>query len=65
MVILMRLNLAIGDENFVGNALLDLANKVHPLVLGEIFRSRQQIRDLASRLLNRPETRQWNSEWNN
>lgn len=41
------------DENFVGNALLDLANKVHPLVLGEIFRSRQQIRDLASRLLKR------------
>ena len=34
-------------------ALLDLSNKVHPLVLGEIFRSRQQIRDLSQRLLVR------------
>ena len=39
-----------GDE-FEGKALLDLSNKVHPLVLGQIFRSRQQIRDLARRLL--------------
>ena len=38
---------------FEGQALLDLSNKVHPLVLGEIFRSRQQIRDLAQRLLNK------------
>ena len=35
-----------------GQALLDLSNKVHPLVLGQIFRSRQQIRDLAQRLLH-------------
>ena len=34
-------------------ALLDLSNKVHPLVLGQIFRSRQQIRDLAEKLLNK------------
>lgn len=34
-----------------GTALLDLAKQVHPLVLGQIFRSRQQIRDLAHRLL--------------
>lgn len=33
--------------------LLDLSNKVHPLVLGQIFRSRQQIRTLAERLLKR------------
>lgn len=39
-----------GDE-FEGKALLELSNKVHPLVLGQIFRSRQQIRDLARRLL--------------
>ena len=32
-------------------ALIDLADKVHPLVLGQIFRSRKQIRDLARRLL--------------
>ncbi len=38
-------------EPFEGQALLDLSNKVHPLVLGQIFRSRQQIRDLAKRLL--------------
>lgn len=36
-----------------GQALLDLSNKVHPLVLGQIFRSRQQIRDLAQRLLHK------------
>ncbi len=33
------------------DALLDLSDKVHPLVLGQIFRSRQQIRDLARKLL--------------
>ncbi|WP_278535730.1 SDH family Clp fold serine proteinase [Delftia acidovorans] len=33
--------------------LLDLANKVHPLVLGQIFRSREQIRFLAKKLLVR------------
>ena len=38
---------------FEGQALVDLSNKVHPLVLGQIFRSRQQIRDLAKRLLAR------------
>ena len=32
-------------------AMVDLAQYVHPLVLGEIFRSRKQIRDLAERLL--------------
>ena len=42
-----------GNKNLEGQALLDLSNKVHPLVLGQIFRSRQQIRDLAEKLLNR------------
>ena len=32
-------------------ALLELSRMVHPLVLGQIFRSRQQIRDLAQRLI--------------
>lgn len=41
------------SPTFEGKALLDLSNKVHPLVLGEIFRSRQQIRDLAQRLLSK------------
>ena len=40
-----------GEDGLEGKALLDLAKQVHPLVLGEIFRSRQQIRDLAQRLL--------------
>ena len=38
-------------EHFEGQALMNLSDKVHPLVLGQIFRSRQQIRDLAVRLL--------------
>lgn len=42
-----------GDGDLEGRALLDLSNKVHPLVLGQIFRSQQQIRDLAQRLLAR------------
>ena len=41
------------QEAIEAQALLDLSNKVHPLVLGQIFRSRQQIRDLAQRLLSR------------
>lgn len=40
-----------GSGALEGQALLDLSNKVHPLVLGQIFRSRQQIRDLARKLL--------------
>lgn len=40
-----------GEDGLEGRALLDLAQQVHPLVLGQIFRSRQQIRDLAERLL--------------
>ncbi len=33
-------------------ALMGLAEEIHPLVLGQVFRSRQQIRDLAKRLLD-------------
>ncbi|SFB51019.1 SDH family Clp fold serine proteinase [Delftia tsuruhatensis] len=33
--------------------LIDLSNKVHPLVLGTVFRSREQIRFLAKKLLVR------------
>jgi hypothetical protein len=44
------------DKTFEAQALLELANKVHPLVLGQIFRSRQQIRQLAKRLLSRAKT---------
>ena len=41
------------DSQLEGRALLDLSDKVHPLVLGQIFRSQQQIRNLAQHLLDR------------
>ncbi len=41
------------DHQKRASALMGLAEKVHPLVLGQVFRSRQQIRDLAGRLLDR------------
>lgn len=45
--------LGIKDANSLTQILIDLSNKVHPLVLGEIFRSRSQIRFLAKKLLKR------------
>lgn len=42
-----------GDKELECRALLDLSEKVHPLVLGQIFRSQEQIRKLAQRLLVR------------
>lgn len=44
-------DLKITDPTLLGSILMDLSNKVHPLVLGEIFRSRAQIRFLAEKLL--------------
>ncbi|WP_446830423.1 SDH family Clp fold serine proteinase [Candidatus Foliamicus sp.] len=41
-----------GEQREQAEALLSLAQQIHPLVLGQIFRSRQQIRSLAERLLN-------------
>jgi hypothetical protein len=45
--------LGITDSNSLLQLLIDLSNKVHPLVLGQIFRSRSQIRFLAEKLLTR------------
>jgi len=45
--------LGIQDGAHLTQLLIDLSNKVHPLVLGEIFRSRSQIRFLARKLLKR------------
>ncbi len=45
--------LKIKDPVVLGNILIDLSNKVHPLVLGQIFRTRSQIRFLASKLIRR------------
>ena len=44
-------DLGVRSEAAVTQLLIDLAGKVHPLVLGEIFRSRVQIRFLAEKLL--------------
>lgn len=44
-------DLGIVDQTALANILVDLSNKVHPLVLGEIFRSRAQIRFLAEKLI--------------
>lgn len=44
-------DLGITDQAALASVLIDLSNKVHPLVLGEIFRSRAQIRFLAEKLI--------------
>ncbi|WP_128932257.1 SDH family Clp fold serine proteinase [Bradyrhizobium zhanjiangense] len=46
-----RNDLNITDQTALAQLIIDLSNKVHPLVLGEIFRSRAQIRFLAEKLL--------------
>jgi serine dehydrogenase proteinase len=46
-----RKELGVEDPAELCKLLIDLSNKVHPLVLGEIFRSRAQIRELAKRLI--------------
>jgi hypothetical protein len=48
--------LGIQDSASLAQVLIDLSNKVHPLVLGQIFRSRSQIRFLAKKLLRRQVT---------
>ncbi len=45
--------LGITDSKDLSQLLVDLSNKVHPLVLGQIFRSKVQIRFLAKKLLTR------------
>ena len=45
----------LGENADLGGIFLHLANNVHPLVLGDAFRARGQIRMLASRLLARQE----------
>jgi len=44
--------LSIKDPTSLTQIWNGLSEKIHPLVLGQIFRSRQQIRTLAQRLLN-------------
>lgn len=40
-----------GNKDALGQIMLDLARQVHPLVLGESYRRRQQTRKLAEKLL--------------
>ena len=48
-----RDELGIKSEQALTSVLLGLSNQVHPLVLGEIFRTRAQIRYLARQLITR------------
>lgn len=43
--------LSIKDDQALAGIWNSLSDKIHPLVLGQIFRSRQQIRSLATKLL--------------
>lgn len=48
---LAQTDLGLKDESALATILVDLAQKVHPLLLGDIFRSRSQIQHLARQLL--------------
>jgi len=48
----VKLNVGIKNQAALAQVAIDLANKVHPLVLGEIFRAQGQIKFLANELLS-------------
>jgi hypothetical protein len=48
---MVKSDAGVADASALVQVILDLAQKVHPLVLGEIFRSRSQIQYLAGQLL--------------
>jgi len=48
---LAKNELSISDDASLSNVLIKLADMVHPLVLGEVYRARTQIQMLAERLL--------------
>ena len=50
---LAREELGIKDTQHLSRVLLDLSSHIHPVVLGDIFRSTEQIRFLARKLLPR------------
>lgn len=45
--------LGVKDSDNLAKILVELSHKIHPLVLGQIFRTREQIRFLAKKLLKR------------
>jgi hypothetical protein len=50
---LAKEDLKIGNEQELTQVLLSLSEKVHPLVLGDVYRSRTQIQMLAKKLLSK------------
>jgi hypothetical protein len=54
---LARETLRIKGQSQLAPVLLQLAEKIHPLVLGQVFRTRPQIRFLADRLLTQQKIR--------
>lgn len=52
----VRDKLAITEAQPLAAIWANLSSQIHPLVLGQIFRSRQQIRDLAEKLLKHQST---------
>lgn len=50
---LAKQDLQIKDTQSIANILLGLSNQVHPLVLGDVYRSRTQIQMLARKLLSK------------
>jgi Serine dehydrogenase proteinase len=48
----VKLNAGIKNDAALAQIVIDLSNKVHPLVLGEIFRAQGQIQFLADELLS-------------
>jgi hypothetical protein len=48
---MVKTDAGIRNPDSLVNVIVDLAHKIHPLVLGQIFRSRNQIQYLAGRLL--------------
>jgi hypothetical protein len=49
---LARDTLGEGGQQAIGNVMLDLARQVHPLVLGDTYRRRQQTQVMAEKLLS-------------
>jgi ClpP class serine protease len=50
---LAKVELKLNDESSLKDILLNLAEKVHPLVLGNVYRSRTQIQMVARKLLKK------------
>ncbi|MEQ8425199.1 MAG: hypothetical protein RIA63_10855, partial [Cyclobacteriaceae bacterium] len=52
-IALAQQDLKINSPNELSNLLVNLSEKVHPLLLGDVYRSRTQIQMLANKLLSK------------